>query len=136
MSSPSRMLRGRPTAPLPTQYASNSFSPLHKDELSEENSIAERSSPTFSGQPNTSSAYSPAQHCCTSVDFDLVSDLVSSEDSVRDYLRFHKTFLEEFILEDVPQETLERILIRKAQRKNSASGIMIMSHVPAGGILC
>jgi hypothetical protein len=46
--------------------------------------------------------------------------LVSSEE-VREYLRFHKTFLEEFLLENVPQESLERVLI-KAQRKSSASG--------------
>ena len=122
------MLRGRPTAPLPTQYVPNSFN-LQKSELQEEEAIVETSSPTFSGQPKASSTHSPAQRCYTSVD----QDLVSSEDGVREYLRFHKNFLEEFILEDVPQDILERILIRKAQRKSSASGTGQINLL-AGGI--
>ena len=110
MSSPSRMLRGRPTAPLPTQYTSNS---VRKNERRK--GETERSSPTFSGQPKASSTHSPRKRCSISVDH-------PSEDGVREYLKFHKNFLEEFILEDVPQEILERILIRKAQRNNPASG--------------
>lgn len=113
MSSPSRMLRGRPIAPLPTQYASKS---LNKGEHRKEDVNVKRNSPTFSGQAKASSTHM-GQLCCTSV------DQITPENSVREYLRFHKNFLEEFILEDVPQEILERMLIRKAQRKNSASGI-------------
>ena len=126
MSSPSRMLRGRPTAPLPTQYVLNSFNSLQKSEFRGEEAIMERSSPTYSGQPKASSTHSPAQ-CCTSAD-------QTSEDNVREYLRFHKNFLEEFILEDVPQEILEKILIRKAQRKSSASGTGQIKIILAGGI--
>lgn len=113
MSSPSRLLRGRPTAPLPTQYTLNSLNSLYKSEVDD---IEQSSSPSSSGL-KMSSAHSPAL-CCTSVDVDVVS----SEEQVKNYLRFHKSFLEEFILEDVPQETLERVLIRKAQRKDSTAG--------------
>ena len=38
---------------------------------------------------------------------------------VRDFLRFNWDFLEEIIIQEVPQETLERILIRKAALKSS-----------------
>ena len=118
MSSPSRLLRGRPTAPLPTQYASNSLNSLYKSEV---DGIERTSSPSSSGSKQ-SSAHSPALRC-TSVDVDV--DVFSSEEQVKHYLRFHKSFLEEFILEDVPQETLERVLIRKAQRKDSTAGIKV-----------
>ena len=113
MSSPSRLLRGRPTAPLPTQYVSNSLNSLHKSEVE---SIAQTSSPSFSGS-KYSSTHSPARS--TSVDVDVSS----SAERVKNFLRFHRNFLEEFILEEVPQETLDRILIRKAQRKDSATGV-------------
>jgi len=42
-----------------------------------------------------------------------------SEDAVREYLRFHRDFLEKFILQDVSQDTLERLLIRRAQIEGS-----------------
>ena len=121
MSSPSRLLRGRPTAPLPTQYSSNSFNSLYKSE------VEQTSSPSSSDTVH-SSTHSPAL-CSTSVDVDV--DVLASEERVKNYLRFHKSFLEEFILEDVPRETLERILIRKAQRKDSTLGInaCINGHV-------
>ena len=116
MSSPSRTLRGRPKAPLPTQYAPNSSNSLQKSKLREKEAIVKGSSPTYSGQPKASSTHSQAQRCCTSVDKHLVS-----QDGVREFLRSHKNFLEEFILEDVPQEILERILTRKTSRKNPVS---------------
>ena len=111
MSSPSRLLRGRPTAPLPTQYASNSLNSLHKSDI-------EQTSPSSSGSKR-SSTHSTAL-CCTSTSVD-----VSSEEQVKGYLRFHKSFLEEFILEDVSQETLERVLVKKAQWKDSTPGIKV-----------
>lgn len=115
MSSPSRLLRGRPTAPLPTQYGSNSVNSLHKSELEEE----ETKSPSFSGQNKKSSTHRPSS-CCTSVDVDV--DILSSGERVKDYLRSHKRFLEEFIFEELPQETLEKIVIRKTQRRGSTTG--------------
>ena len=42
-----------------------------------------------------------------------------AKDGVRDFLRFNRDFLEEIIIQEVPQETLERILIRKAALKSS-----------------
>ena len=41
-----------------------------------------------------------------------------TEDVVREYLRFNRGFLEDFILRDIPQETLERLLIRRAQKED------------------
>lgn len=124
MSSPSRLLRGRPTAPLPTQYASDSSSSLHKNmEVDGEAVMERRNSHSSSCQCANSSTHDPAP--CTSTSLESLS-LESADEKVKDYLRFHKSFLEEFIFEDVPQETLERILIRKALRRNSASGITKM----------
>lgn len=114
MSSPSRLLRGRPTAPLPTQYGSNSVNSLHKSELEEE----ETKSPSFSGQNKKSSTHRTSSCCCTSVDVDILS----SGERVKDYLRSHRRFLEEFIIEELPQVTLEKIVVRKAQRRGSAAG--------------
>ena len=42
-----------------------------------------------------------------------------AKDGVRDFLRFNRDFLEDIIIQEVPQETLERILIRKAALKSS-----------------
>ena len=114
MSSPSRLLRGRPTAPLPTQYASHSVNSLHKEEAT-----MEKLSPSFSGYNKTNSSHRRCHcHCCTSVDVDVLS----SDERIKNYLKSHKTFLEDLILEDVPQETLERILVKKSQRTDSTSG--------------
>ena len=117
MSSPSRLLRGRPTAPLPTQYASNSLNSLHRSEIPEETS----GSPAFLSGGANSSTHHPSS-CCTSVDLDVLS----SADRIKRYLRSHDSLLEEIILEDVPQETLERILVRKSEKNKSILGRSIL----------
>ena len=49
-------------------------------------------------------------------------------ETVREYLRFNHRFLEDYILQDVPQEALERLLIRKAQKNESGQKIRIQHN--------
>lgn len=41
---------------------------------------------------------------------------------VWDYMRFNRDILEEFIMQEVPKDTLERWLIRKASRETADGG--------------
>lgn len=118
MSSPTRLLRSRRPAPLPSQYAPCTKC---KSEVKEYSHSTDPSS-------SSATAVSPTQtfqgiYGCgllrknTRVTLSLFAEL--SEDAVREYLRFHRDFLEKFILQDVSQDTLERLLIRRAQIEGS-----------------
>ena len=60
------------------------------------------------------------------------AELYEESVHVRDYLRFHRDFLEDFILQDIPQDTLERLLIRKS-RATTGKQELIIKCIGGGG---
>lgn len=47
---------------------------------------------------------------------------VVHRDSVWNYMRFNRDIVEEFLMQEVPEDTLERWLIRKTSRETTNEG--------------